>query len=153
METLLALNSLLQCPTDVEPLATKVQIVPVNCRGKIEQPLGVAETPRAHRHQPRRRHDGLDVDVVKHVLVRNPQHQLLDDIVDCRRIRCDTGLSAAYVVGAAKLLRQSAAFAAKVPAGLLGLALVLLAVVVLHLLQSDHTFERVDIEHECHGDV
>jgi len=120
--------------------------VPVNCRGKIEQPLGVTDTPRAHRHQPRRRYDGLDVDVVKHVLVRNPQHKLRDDIIDCRRVR------AARVVGAAKFLRQAAASAAKVPAGLLGLALVLLAVVVLHLLQSDHILDRVDIEHKCHGD-
>lgn len=143
---------LLQCPPDAKPLTPNIQVVPINCRGQIEQPLGVAKAPSAHRHEPHCGQDGLHVDVVEHVLVRDPQHELLDDVVGRRRIRCDLGLGAALVVGAAEFLGHAAAFSAKVPVDFFGLALVLLAVVVLHLLQSDHVLERIDVESECHGD-
>lgn len=140
-------------PINVQPLNLILKMVPVDCGSEVEQTLGVTDAPVAGRHQPHGSHNGLHINVIKHILVGDPQHQLLEDVAHRHGVLGTElgGLRVALVVSTAKLLGHPAAPPAKVAMDDTGLALVLLAVLLLLHLQSNHVLDRGNIEDNCHG--
>ncbi len=143
-------------------------MVPINYSRKIEQTLGVSVAPIFQWHQPHGREDRLHVDVIKHVLVRDPQHQLLNNVANCNwviiaaaaaavavvaaaAVVAELGLGVTLVICPAKLLGQASAAATQVTVDNPSLALVLLALLLPPDFQGNHILKRGDVEDNCHG--